>query len=232
MADANTERQCAHCNKTEASLGRPLKQCAKCRSSQYCDRSCQQSHWKQHKKDCRAAGSTQPTSTSTSSSNAAPAWKNLQWSPDKPFHRLNDKTWLHDRPETDVFKLLIDTYRLRLTDNYTFGDGGGASGETGFEQFLGQAEARDGLLPSWWSPEKQAACINLGKQGGWSDLSKKVDKSGIVERYGQPTAPMQLRLLGEKVIGTGPGGQKGDSVIRMQMMVESGEMYGSSLSMN
>jgi mitochondrial splicing suppressor protein 51 len=156
MADVNEEPQCAHCNKTQASLGRRLKRCAKCRNAQYCDRTCQQNHWKQHKKACRSTANAQPNSTSTSSSNPASAWKNLQLSPDKPFHRLNDKTWPHDRPEADAFQLLIDAYRLRMDDNKKFGDQGQqyASGPAGFEQFLNQAEGRDNLLPSWWSAEK------------------------------------------------------------------------------
>lgn len=160
--------------------------------------------------------------------------KNLQQHIVQPFHRLNDKTWLHGRPETDVFKLLIDAYRLRMEDNYMFGDpdedslhAGAPSGLPGFRRFLRKAESRAGLLPSWWSAEKKAVCVAYGNQDGWSDLTTTVEKSDIVEHYGHPLAPMQLRMFGEQVIGTGPGGQKGDAMMQMQMLAESGEVSSS-----
>ncbi|ODM21425.1 hypothetical protein SI65_02269 [Aspergillus cristatus] len=34
-----------------------------------------------------------------------------------PFTRLDAKTWLHDRAESDVQKILIDTYRLRVVQD-------------------------------------------------------------------------------------------------------------------
>jgi hypothetical protein len=53
-ATTTDEPACRRCSKTAAELGRPLKRCAKCQSVSYCSRDCQQSHWSNHKKACRA----------------------------------------------------------------------------------------------------------------------------------------------------------------------------------
>lgn len=36
----------------------------------------------------------------------------------RPFTPLDDGTWLHDRPEIDVYRLLIDAYRMRMEGDY------------------------------------------------------------------------------------------------------------------
>lgn len=168
-------------------------------------------------------------------------FKNLQQQTvARPFHRLHATTWLHDRPEEDVFLLLIDAYRLRMEDNYMFGDpdadslhAGAPSGEPGFHHFLSQAEGRPGLLPPWWSSEKRDACLEYGRRpGSWSDLRVTVEKHDIIEEYGNALAPMQLRMFGEQVIGSGPGGFDGESMMQMQMMTERGEMHGSVMDMS
>ena len=35
---------------------------------------------------------------------------------------------------------------------------------------------------------------------------------------------MQLRMFGEQIYGTGPGGQNGSAMLRLQMMAEGGGM--------
>jgi splicing suppressor protein 51 len=160
----------------------------------------------------------------------------------KPFHKLHDKTWLHDRPVEDVYKLLIDVYRLRLEDDYNLegkadrgGIYGGATdgGRNGFRRFLMLVASRHGLLPTWWTPEKGDECIELGMTGGgvWSDLGKKAKKGDIISHYGDSAMPMQFRLFGEQVYGTGPGGHSGVSVLQMQMASEKGEVFTSVISL-
>jgi splicing suppressor protein 51 len=94
---------------------------------------------------------------SNASVNTGTPPKNLIAPINKPFHALNDKKWLHSRPETDVYKLLIDTYRFRMEDDYKFsGDadmdsiyGGAPNGYEGFRRFLKGIEAQNReLLPS------------------------------------------------------------------------------------
>lgn len=166
--------------------------------------------------------------------------KGLSVAIDKPFHRLDAQTWLHDRPEQDVFTLLIDTYRFRMEDNYNLeGDGdvdsiyGGArDGREGFRRFLRLAEGKRGLLPSWWSQEKAAECEALGMNDGWSSLASAIEKSDVIEHYGNPNMPMQLRMFGEQVYGRGPGGQSGAAMRQIQMMAENGEIHTGQLDMS
>ncbi|XP_044715317.1 uncharacterized protein HRG_10896 [Hirsutella rhossiliensis] len=80
-----------------------------------------------------------------------------------PFTRLENRTWLHDRSERDVYGLLIDAYRLRVEDMYNIeGEadtdsiyGGAANGLRGFKRFLGRVERCPGLLPPWWDAKKK-----------------------------------------------------------------------------
>lgn len=246
MADANaTALKCANCAKTESDSGINLKRCAKCQTY-YCSRECQKADWKEHKKVCginatpaSASNSPHTNSPLSTSASAGQPLKGLSVTIDKPFHRLNAKTWLHDRPEQDVYKILIDTYRLRMEDNYNLEGisdadsiyGGARDGRQGFNRFLRLAESRRKLLPPWWSQEKAAECEAVGMNDGWSSLASKIKKSDIIEHYGNPNAPMQLRLFGEQVYGRGPGGQNGASIIKVQMMAESGDLHTTQLDM-
>ncbi|KAH6711912.1 putative MYND domain protein [Leptodontidium sp. MPI-SDFR-AT-0119] len=246
MAGTTTTPKCATCDKIESDSGTPLKRCAKCQTTAYCSRDCQRAHWKTHKQVCaRNAASAWNASTSNTAPGASASTslpKGLTIAIDKPFHRLNSKTWMHDRPEEDVYKLLIDTYRFRMEDNFNLeGDrnkeslyGGAADGRIGFVRFLGLAESRTGLLPSWWSTDKGKECIalGLGSDNGWSSLAHKVAKRGLIEHYGNPLMPMQLRLFGEQVYGRGPGGQSGEMIIMMQMKAEGGDLISSGLDVS
>jgi splicing suppressor protein 51 len=172
--------------------------------------------------------------------NAGRTPKGLSVAVDEPFHRLHAKTWIHDRPEQDVYKILIDTYRLRMEDNFNLeGEadsdgvyGGAPDGRQGFRRFLRLAETRPGLLPSWWSQEKAAECEAVGARAGWSSLSSAVEKADVIKHYGNPEMPMQLRVFGEQVYGRGPGGQGSATLLAMQMMAERGNTASSTLDMS
>ena len=227
--------KCGNCAKTKSDSGNDLKFCARCHVTPYCSKECQKSNWKAHKKICGGnAASAGSQGSSTSAADGAPL-KGLAVAIDKPFHRLDDKTWLHNRPEGDVFALLIDTYRLRVEDDYTFtGDvdvdslyGGRADGRRGLRRFLRLAEKRGGLLPSWWSREKAAECERAGLNGGWSSLRSAIEKSDVIEHYGNRLMPMQLRMFGEQVYGSVPWRQNGDEMRQALMMAERGEGMAS-----
>ncbi len=228
------------CSKTDN-----LKRCAKCETTAYCSRDCQKSDWKTHKKTCTknipstsANPSTSTTSssaqgTSTSASGGTP--KGLTALVEKPFTKLSTKTWLYSRPEKDVYKLLIDTFRLRQQDNFTFEGhaddnsiySGASNSVAGFQRFLSLAASRPGLLPPWWSSSKAEECKQLGLEGGWTSLTKMTEKGDVIEHYGDSKMPMQMRMFGEQVYGTGPGGQPGEAMMKMMMMSESGGMTSS-----
>lgn len=132
--------------------------------------------------------------------------------------------------------VLIDAYRMRVEDEYSFeGEaaadsiyGGAASGLLGFRKFLRRAASRSGLLPPWWNAEKQKACENLGMGQGWQDLSCAVEKSDIIEHYGDSRFPMQLRMLAEIIIGRGFAGNDGSSMRQVMMMMEGGGGGGAA----
>lgn len=132
----------------------------------------------------------------------------------------------------DVYQLLIDVYRMRMEDQYVFeGEcdldsiyGGRASSKKGFRHFLRRAEKAHGVFPSWWDEGKAIECENAGMCGGWSSLTSMVEKSDIVEHYGDLNMPMQLRMLGEQIYGRGLGGHDGIEIIQLMKSTEYGEM--------
>ncbi|KAG7008952.1 hypothetical protein G7Y79_00004g015360 [Physcia stellaris] len=168
-----------------------------------------------------------------------PRVKNLEQHIAKPFTRLDKNTWLHDRPEKDVYKLLIDAFRMRQEDCCNF-DGqvdkdtiytGAPDSLAAFRKFLQLTSTRANLLPSWWSSEKQQECEEFGLGGNWSNLKRKVNKAAIQEHYGEDKMPMQLRMFGEAVYGRGPGGSDGKQMRQMLMSMEKGGSDGRVYSM-
>lgn len=184
-----------------------------------------------HKKGCstiaaEAAGAQPDHSRSYS----APRVKGLEAHVSNPFTRLDRRIYLHDRSESDTFKLLIDSFRMRQADDFDFESKttppsvytGAPSSTKPFLQYLADATKISGLLPPWWTDKKNEECVAFGKSGTWSDLRKKVTKSELVEHYGEGRMPMQLRMLAECVYGTGPMGQDGSHMRKMMMQMENG----------
>lgn len=198
---AHTAQACLSCSKGPPTV--KLRRCTKCWSVEYCSKDCQKAHWKTHRKDCApgvAPEDSQPSPPAGSPTRDGPGLFNidmasgtitlgaapsaispphgLDGSVDKPFNRLINGTWLHDRSEKDVYRLLVDAYRMRIEDEWVFaGDGGGdtiyggcASSIAGFRVFLNNAERtqagptgkRVGILPAWWNRTKRLECERLG----------------------------------------------------------------------
>ncbi|KAI1269969.1 putative MYND domain protein [Xylariaceae sp. FL1019] len=228
------------CNTCRKSLP-DLKQCAKCHTTYYCSRDCQKADWKTHKKICAKQAHDRSNAPFSSHGQSAGSTlsppKGLDKPIAKPFTRLDNGTYLHDRPEVDVYRVLIDAYRMRIEDEYKFeGEaaedsiyGGRPDSLLGFTKFLNKA-ARSGLLPSWWNTEKEAACKKLGMESEWHDLRCKVEKSDIIEHYGDSRYPMQLRMLAEAIIGRGFAGNDGSGMRQAMMMVEQGNVPGGGVA--
>ena len=242
---------CANCNKTESNAPN-LKLCAKCQVTRYCSRDCQTTHWKVHKKVCakQAASAGTPNATSPpkishDTDYESARVKNLEKYISKPFTCLDKNAWLHDRPEKDVYKLLIDAFRMRQEDSSTM-DGqvdkdtiytGAPDSTAGFRKFIQLASTRANLLPSWWSSEKQKECETFGLGDNFSNLKRKVNKAAVTEHYGDDKMPMQMRMFAEVVYKRGPGGSNGKGMRQMMMTMEAqrgrdGEQVHSMMSLS
>lgn len=56
LGSSKRSKQCAKCGKTQhTNSGVSLRKCGRCKGVNYCSRDCQASHWKEHKKTCKAA---------------------------------------------------------------------------------------------------------------------------------------------------------------------------------
>jgi mitochondrial splicing suppressor protein 51 len=194
-ANAST-RSCITCHKLERDLNGKLKHCAHCPTALYCSQTCQKADWKQHKLVC--AGKAAPKESHNAGFEVA-----------KAFLGLGKDSGLHNLPEKDVFKQLIDSFRMRCEDEYSF-----AGNQIGiynqedprveFKRFLDLAESRPGLLPPWWDIQKRKECERSAVDpANWSNINCAVEKSDIQEHYNNSSMPMQLRILAEKIYGKG-----------------------------
>ncbi|KAF4469528.1 MYND domain [Fusarium albosuccineum] len=220
---------CNYCKKTEPAV--QLKRCAKCTTTQYCSRDCQKSDWKAHKKICgqqasavSGSGSGGSPFTHSGQNNARSPPRGLDQPISKPFTRLDNGTYLHDRPEKDVYRVLLDTYRLRLDDGAKFDGASGIGSIEDFKEFLAKAASRSGLLPPWWTPEKQKECEDLGLDKSQRyHIERPMGKQDIIARYGDQRFPMQLRMVAEAIYLTGVGGSDGAGMRKMMAAMEGGD---------
>ncbi|EQB53197.1 hypothetical protein CGLO_07099 [Colletotrichum gloeosporioides Cg-14] len=116
--------------------------------------------------------------------------------PGKGWNRLGKGTWFHGQPETDVYKLLMDAYRLRMDDRWDIAKVKEPALSTG------KTKSEEGrpMLPTCWNAEKRKECEAVGADTmQWSSLAKKVKKWDIHIHYDDMALAMQLRCVGEKV---------------------------------
>ncbi|RWA13127.1 hypothetical protein EKO27_g1998 [Xylaria grammica] len=215
---------CAKCEKTcddEAQM----RKC--CEGTYYCNRKCERANFQHHKVSCpklvpetketKKAKPKKKRAKKNKKSKArkfpsAPLIKQIQ----KPFDRLKKGNYLQGRPDTDVYRLIIDAYRLRMEDNYTYADicyedsiyGGAKDGLEGFRVFLQRAKEIPLMMPSWWNDKKQAECEELGRQHGWSSLAEKINDASVRGHYEDKLIDIQLRMLAEDIYGTGIGDER------------------------
>ncbi|KAF2143214.1 uncharacterized protein K452DRAFT_307387 [Aplosporella prunicola CBS 121167] len=222
MADNSGGRRavatCAMCKKP----GTGLRTCAKCHSAQYCNRHCQRAHHKAHSKACAQlatesgaarssttntappSASATPSSTSHATTSSSPAHataarpKSLDAAIPNPFHRLQDRTWLHGRSRPDTYTLLIDAYRLRVHDEHKHHGNvdhdsilsgnvsSGFAGFAGFAHFLATMRwFTPDLFPAWWDAQSEHQCKMVGMSRGWEDLRVVLSEADFKARYAE-----------------------------------------------
>lgn len=201
-------RRCINCQVLESEKDEPLKRCAHCPTAFYCSRECQKADWKIHKLVCARPPKPSPACTENPDPSAvgghSPGFKAVNM-----LLGLNRDDSLHELSEKDVFAQLIDSFRLRITEEAEYG--GNIRGtyadrdiRSAFGAFLDLAESREGILPYWWNKLKREECESMAADAkGWSDINCAVDKHQIVEHYEDILMPVMLRVLGEKIYGKG-----------------------------
>lgn len=197
--------RCFNCKKLQTEFPKLLMRCAKCRTALYCSLECQKADWKSHKPTCHLAGSAPPPNPPQGPT----ARHNPGFQAMNDMFGLSNDDFLHDRPEGEVFNLLIDSFRMRVEDESVYGGNtiGVYNGENTlplFKKFLSLAESRQKLLPTWWSSVERGECERLAESGSqWSDINCAVEKSEIQDHYNDNLMPMKMRILAEKIYGKG-----------------------------
>jgi mitochondrial splicing suppressor protein 51 len=115
------------------------------------------------------------------------------------------KLYGRTKSEAEVYKHLIDVYRLRVEDDFNYGGymhgthGNDAAGLLpDFRDFMTKAE-RNGLLPNWWNEEKRQACEEAVIGDPYSNIKAVIEKPDVQKEYGSPLMPMVFRTIADRV---------------------------------
>lgn len=129
---------------------------------------------------------------------------------EEPFTNLQAQSWLHGRPEDDVYRLLIDSYRLHSFDKFHFEKAnklgtifaGATDSANDFSSYLSAAAGRPLLLPRWWTRANHQDCVRMGlRHAQFHDLHVQLSHAMVVDYYRDASFPTQLRLFAEQVLG-------------------------------
>ncbi|PNY27807.1 Uncharacterized protein TCAP_02267 [Tolypocladium capitatum] len=148
------------------------------------------------------------------------------------FHRLTYNTWFEGRCWTDVFKLIIESYRLRVATQrdldgkprHVPNDEKRAVAD-GLRKFLHLAEEVPELLPKEWNWVHAARCkVLAGDEDikNWYSLEYLPNEDEIAEWYQDNFFPAQLQIFAKLVYGTDVADQ--DAEILWGMMLVGEEM--------
>lgn len=219
---------CAQCQHNPAidRQGLTLLTCENCISVEYCSLSCQLADWTAHQiMYCVDPAIIPPEQFAKP--HFAPI---LKTSLPNPFARLSRGIWLHDRHKKDVYALLIDSFRLRESDDFWYAGlktresvyNGKESSCSLFRLFLDSAEIK-GLMPPWWSYKKRVECLDRGLDQSFDnfhDLCAMTRDIEILVMYESPIMLMQLRMFTESVLGTGPAKTNGKLMLQKMVVME------------
>eukprot|EP00656_Telonema_subtile_P002166 TRINITY_DN10941_c0_g1_i1.p1 TRINITY_DN10941_c0_g1~~TRINITY_DN10941_c0_g1_i1.p1 ORF type:complete len:214 (-),score=13.80 TRINITY_DN10941_c0_g1_i1:37-678(-) len=115
-----------------------------------------------------------------------------------------------------VYGQIIDSYRLRVEDEYTqTGDvdmdclyGGEPMPIRHFKRYVRKA-LRKGVLAAWWGPDPTKGLCEMGMTDDWHCIAYACEKSDVVEYYSKRGLPMEhvaLRSLANRIAGPIHGG--------------------------
>lgn len=204
----NIQDACSVCQKTGQ-----LKQCGGCGVVKYCSKICQGLDWSSHKLTCAGRRPQHQTRASDPqfTTDISPNGFTAMLMPGNEGLFVNQS-------RANVFRRLIDLYRLRVEDTYVWGGEmiglyetltNGEDDEIPLEHFksyLKKAERCTGFLPTWWNKQAEEECIKIAcDPNGNSYIGHTVEKSDIQEAYNDSSMPMFMRLLGERIFGSPVG---------------------------
>ncbi|CAI7662848.1 unnamed protein product [Penicillium pancosmium] len=144
-----------------------------------------------------------------------------------PFQRLKEKKWLHDRPKEDVYKLLIDAFRLRMDDDFKFlqlrhantiYDDISCDGTPNLELFIRMAVIY--LVPEWWDESELAYCLEYAKLLTWGNIGAKITADDVKAHYGDQSMALQLRIFSEQVVEKDGTGVNFLNLLDVEVMLE------------
>ena len=187
-SSTNANVECYVC-KSKGLPSQTLKRCSRCLNRLYCSQACQSKDWKDHKVECNKSKAAKSNPIKT------------------PFDGLVNDTFLHNIPEKEAFAKIVDCHRLRLDDEVNWlGRFGGIYSEEGeplrdFHVFLDKAEQK-GVMPPWWNKDKRQELEKLAMSKDYQfTIHEYTEKSEVQDDWKNPTMPMKLRMLAEKING-------------------------------
>ncbi|KAI9096641.1 hypothetical protein DFS34DRAFT_149443 [Phlyctochytrium arcticum] len=214
--------------------------CTLCKSVYYCDATCQRTDWKTHKLTCTGKNKASPAPTPAPTPNPAssipqrrstfnarpiptgpnPSPRAVPFSVDYETIRASDPSLMYPKnwtvglmpDKSRVYKRFIDSYRLRVEDEYVFArinrglyTPEGTKDPTipfnDFKKYIKKAEDKK-MFPSWWSSEDTKAMLKMAMSDEWADINYAVEKSDVTKHYGYLSLEhMNLRGLAETIEG-------------------------------
>ncbi|KAH7134207.1 hypothetical protein EDB81DRAFT_762530 [Dactylonectria macrodidyma] len=130
-----------------------------------------------------------------------------------PFTRLSMGTWFLGRSRDEVNRILVDSYRLRMSDMSAAANDADLRDmyhkfrncPAGFYHFTVMAVQQDGIIPKWWGERNLGRCLHQLedlRSGQDSGVSDHIDQDVVIDRYGKDMSfPVLLRLLAAKAYG-------------------------------
>ncbi|UKZ79818.1 hypothetical protein TrVFT333_007580 [Trichoderma virens FT-333] len=195
---------CARCQHNPA-VNEPaltLRSCLNCESVEYCSIECQLTDWMAHRNLFCVNPTDIPLAT-LAKPHRVPFLKTYITN---PFARLAKGIWLHDRHKQDVYVLLIDSFRLREADDFTYG------GMTNNDSVY------------------SGRCLTKGidkRPDNYHDLHAMTRDIEIVVVYEDAIMTMQLRMFAELVLGKGAAGSDGRLMLQKMVVAEEAARVSS-----